>query len=65
MPDVSFLGLAIVLASTALAAIIPLLKDAGESATDFGQVVIAGATVADFGTIVLLSLLFSREASVG
>jgi Kef-type K+ transport system membrane component KefB len=54
---------AVVLASTGLAVVIPLLKDAGETRSPFGQLVIAGASVAEFGTIVLLSLLLSREAT--
>ena len=55
--------IAIVLAATSLGVLIPLLKDTGRSGSDFGQVVIAAASLADFGTIVLLSLLFSREAT--
>ena len=54
---------AILLSATSLGVVIPLLKDAGESASDYGQLVIAGATIADFGAIILLSLFFSREAS--
>jgi Kef-type K+ transport system membrane component KefB len=45
--------------------IIPVLKDAGQEASAFGQLVIASASIADFATIVLLSVLFSREAHVG
>lgn len=55
------LFVAIVLAATALGVIIPILKDSGESGTAFGQLVIAAATIADFGTIILLSLFFSRQ----
>jgi Kef-type K+ transport system membrane component KefB len=54
---------AIILSATSLGVVIPLLKDAGESTSDFGQLVIAGATIADFGSIILLSLFFSREAT--
>lgn len=54
--------IAIILSAAALGTIIPLLKDAGESSTQFGQLVIGAASVADFGTIILLSLFFSREA---
>lgn len=54
---------AIILCATSLGVVIPLLKDAGESTSDFGQLVIAGATLADFGAIILLSLFFSREAT--
>jgi Kef-type K+ transport system membrane component KefB len=55
--------IAIILSATSLGVIIPLLKDASESETNFGQLVIAGATIADFGTIILLSLFFSGEAT--
>jgi len=55
--------LAIILVSTSLGIVIPILKDAGESSTDFGQLVIAGATLGEFGSIILLSLLFSSEAT--
>lgn len=54
---------AIILCATSLGVVIPVLKDAGESESDFGQLVIAGATIADFGAIILLSLFFSREAT--
>jgi Kef-type K+ transport system membrane component KefB len=53
---------AICLSATALGIIAPVLKDAGESSSNFGQLVIAAASIADFGTILLLSLLFSRES---
>ncbi len=55
--------LAIILLSTSLGIVIPILKDAGESSTEFGQLVIAGATLGEFGSIILLSLLFSSEAT--
>jgi Kef-type K+ transport system membrane component KefB len=42
--------------------LVPVLKDAGESGTAFGQLIIAGGTIADFATVILLSLFFSREA---
>ncbi len=52
----------IVLSATALGLVAPILKDAGESEGEFGQIVLAAATIADFGTVILLSLLFSRNA---
>ena len=55
--------LSIILVSTSLGVVIPILKDARESSTDFGQLVIAGATLGEFGSIILLSLLFSSEAT--
>ncbi len=53
----------IVLSATALGVIVPILKDSGEIATDFGQLIIAAASIADFGTVILLSFFFSREAA--
>jgi Kef-type K+ transport system membrane component KefB len=57
------LFIAIVLSATALSVLVPLLKDTDQIATPFGQLVIAAASIADFATILLLSLLFSREAT--
>ena len=54
---------AVVLTATGLGIVVPALKDAGETGSAFGQLVVAGASIADFGAVVLLSLLFSREAS--
>lgn len=60
---ISPLLIAIILVATGLGIVIPVLKDAGESASDFGQLVIAGAMFAEFGSIILLTLFFSREAT--
>ena len=54
---------AIALTATSLGLVVPVLKDAGESRTEFGELVIAGASVADFGAVILLSLLFSEDSS--
>jgi Kef-type K+ transport system membrane component KefB len=56
---------AIVLCATSLGVLIPVLKDAGEISTTFGQLIVAAATIADFGAIVLLSLFFSGEGGAG
>jgi len=53
---------AIILSSTSLGVVIPVLKDAGEIGGGFGQLVVAACSIADFGAIILLSLFFSREA---
>jgi Kef-type K+ transport system membrane component KefB len=55
--------IAIILVSTSLGIVIPILKDAGESSTNFGQLVIAGATLGEFGAIILISLFFSSKIS--
>ena len=54
--------IAIILSATGLGVILPILKDAGQTATPFGQVVVAGASIAEVGPIVLLSLFFSGES---
>jgi Kef-type K+ transport system membrane component KefB len=56
------LFVAIVLSATSLGVLVPVLKDAGESDSTFGQLIIAAATIADFATVILLSLFFSRES---
>jgi Kef-type K+ transport system membrane component KefB len=53
----------IALSATSLGIVIPVLKDAAQVATPFGQLVVAGASIAEIATIVLLSLFFSGEAS--
>jgi Kef-type K+ transport system membrane component KefB len=57
------LFIAIVLSATSLGIVVPVLKDADEVGSTFGQLVIAAATIADFATVILLSLFFSRESS--
>jgi Kef-type K+ transport system membrane component KefB len=53
----------IILLATSLGLVVPVLKDAGEASTPFGQLVVAAASVADFGAVILLSLFFSRHAT--
>jgi Kef-type K+ transport system membrane component KefB len=57
------LFIAIVLTATSLGIIVPILKDAGEIASPFGQLLLAAGSIADFGAIILLSLFFSREST--
>src|SRR3954471_24444940 len=56
---------AIILCATSLGVIIPVLKDAGEISSKFGQLVVAAGSIADFGAIILLSAFFSGEGSTG
>ena len=56
---------AIILCATSLGVIIPVLKDAGEISTPFGQLIVSAASIADFGAIILLTLFFSGEGGVG
>jgi Kef-type K+ transport system membrane component KefB len=59
------LFVAIVLSATSLGLVIPLLKDAGQTTSEFGQLTIGASSIADFGAVILLSLFFSQGASPG
>jgi Kef-type K+ transport system membrane component KefB len=52
----------IILSATAAGIVIPILLDAGEIGTPFGQLVAAGASIAELAPIILLSLFFSEKA---
>jgi Kef-type K+ transport system membrane component KefB len=56
------LFVAIALCATSLGLVVPVLKDAGAADSPLGQLTIAGATVADFAAVILLSLFFSESA---
>src|SRR3954467_8964000 len=56
---------AIILCATSLGVLVPVLKDSGEIASTFGQLIIAAASVADFGAIILLTIFFSGEGGTG
>jgi Kef-type K+ transport system membrane component KefB len=55
--------IAVILASTSLGVIVPVLQDSGEASSRFGQLVIAACSIADFASVLLLTLLFSGESS--
>jgi Kef-type K+ transport system membrane component KefB len=55
--------LAIILMSTSTGLLLPLLKDAGEEATEFGQLIMTAAALAEIVPILLLSLFFSAAAT--
>ena len=55
--------IAIMFSATGLGIVIAVLKDADQVETSFGQLVIAGSSIAEVGTIVLLTLFFSGESS--
>jgi Kef-type K+ transport system membrane component KefB len=58
--------IAIMFSATGLGIVISVLKDSGAVESSFGQLVIAGSSIAEVGTIVLLTLFFSGESgSVG
>jgi Kef-type K+ transport system membrane component KefB len=54
--------IAVTLSATSLGIILPILTDARQADTAFGQVIVAGASVAEIAPVVLLSVLFSARA---
>lgn len=50
---------AIILTATSLGIIVPILKDTGNLDTALGRLVVVACSVAEFGSIVLLSMFFS------
>jgi hypothetical protein len=54
---------AVALCATSLGLVVPVTKQGGFEDRQLGQLVIAGATLGDFGAIIALSLLFSRDAA--
>jgi Kef-type K+ transport system membrane component KefB len=55
--------LAIILMSTSAGLLLPLLKDAGEESTAFGQLIMTAAALAEIVPIMLLSLFFSATSA--
>src|SRR5205823_4832631 len=55
--------MAIILVATSLGVLVPVLKDSGEIESEFGQLVFISGSIAEFGSILLLSLFFSKESA--
>src|SRR5919198_2928321 len=53
----------VLLSATSLGVLVPVLKDSRQISSTFGQLVIAASSIADFGAVILLSLLFSKDSS--
>jgi Kef-type K+ transport system membrane component KefB len=51
----------VALTTTGMGALMPILRDSGELGTRFGTYVVAAGAMGEFGPIVLLSLLMTRE----
>ena len=54
---------AIILAATSFGIVVAVLQGRGPDQTPFGQLVIAGASLADFATVILVSLFFSSSGA--
>ncbi|MFO1519626.1 MAG: cation:proton antiporter [bacterium] len=55
----------VVLTTTALGVLLPILKDEGEMTTRLGAYAVATATMGEFGPIVMISLLLTKEEGGG
>lgn len=56
------LFLAVVLVSTSLSLVVPVLSEAGLNRSTFGQIVMGGSSMGEFGALLLLSLFFSTTS---
>lgn len=53
--------LALSLVASTLGVLVPVLRDAGEISTEFGQLVVVAGSVGEFGSLLLLTILFSAQ----
>jgi Kef-type K+ transport system membrane component KefB len=56
-----FIG--IVLASTSLGLVVPVLRDAGQTFSAYGQLVLAASSMGEFGAIVALAVFYSQNGA--
>jgi Kef-type K+ transport system membrane component KefB len=49
------------LTSTSLGVIVPILRDAHENQTEFGQMAVAHASMGEFGSLILIAVFFSSD----
>ncbi len=54
--------IALSLTSSSLGILLPVVRDAGEINTDFGQLTVMAGTVGEFASLLLLTILFSADA---
>ena len=54
---------AVALTSTALGTLLPILRDSGQLETEFGRHILAVGAMGEFGPIVAVSLVLTREYS--
>jgi Kef-type K+ transport system membrane component KefB len=57
------LFIAIVLASTSLGLVVPVLRDAGQTFSSYGQLVLAASSIGEFGAIVALAVFYSQNGA--
>jgi Kef-type K+ transport system membrane component KefB len=53
--------IALSLTASSLGILVPVVRDAGEINTDFGQLTVMAGTVGEFGSLILLTILFSAD----
>jgi Kef-type K+ transport system membrane component KefB len=60
-PGASLTLLALALTASSLGVMVPVLRDANEADSDFGQLVVMAGSVGEFVALLLLTILFSAE----
>lgn len=57
------LFIAIVLASTSLGLVVPVLRDAGQTFTSYGQLILAAGSIGEFAAILALAVFYSESGA--
>ncbi|RLB55550.1 MAG: hypothetical protein DRJ42_05855 [Deltaproteobacteria bacterium] len=57
--------MALIMSTTSVGLVMPLLKERGEADTRFGQIVILSAVVADFATMLLITVFVAAHGAAG
>jgi Kef-type K+ transport system membrane component KefB len=62
-PENKAMFVAIVLASTSLGLVVPVLRDAGQTFSAYGQLVLAASSVGEFGAVLALAVFYSANGA--
>lgn len=61
-PNTDLRLLALALTASSLGILVPIVRDAGEMSTEFGQLVVMAGSVGEFGALLLLTILLSADS---
>ncbi len=61
-PNTDLRLVALALTASSLGIVVPIVRDAGETSTEFGQLVVMASSVGEFGALLLLTMLFSADS---
>ena len=61
MDDVPVIFMALIISTTSLGVVLPVLREMGLGRTQYGQDLIMGAIIADFGTMIMIPLVVAAQ----